>query len=84
MSTSRCQFNAASGVGTRTGDAAGSGFTLPAYTRVDVGVFYRVQRIDLALNVKNVNDARVFDTAEGFFVQRQAPRNLTLTAGVTF
>jgi len=71
-------------VGARTGDENASGFMLPAYTRVDVGVFYRIERLDLALNVKNANDARIFDTAEGYFVQRQAPRNVSLSAGVRF
>ena len=68
----------------RTGDASASGFMLPAYTRIDLGLFYRVQRIDLAFNLKNANDARIFDTAEGYFVQRQAPRNVMFTAGVNF
>lgn len=71
-------------VAARTGDAAGSAFRLPAYTRLDLGLFYRVHRIDLAMNLKNANDARVFDTAEGYFVQRQAPRNIAVTAGVRF
>ena len=71
-------------VSARTADAAASGFLLPAYTRIDAGAFYRVRQFDVALNLKNLSDARVFDTAEGYFVQRQAPRNLTLTAGVRF
>ena len=71
-------------VGDRAGDSAGSGFTLPGYERIDLGVFYKLNKVDLALNIKNVNNARIFDTAEGYFVQRQAPRNLTFTAGMKF
>jgi iron complex outermembrane receptor protein len=71
-------------VGDRAGDSAGSGFMLPGYERIDLGVFYKLDKVDLALNVKNLNNARIFDTAEGYFVQRQAPRNITLTAGMKF
>ncbi len=71
-------------VGERTADSVGSSFRLPAYTRADLALFYKVDKLDLALNIKNVNDADIFDTAEGYFVQRQAPRNVTLTVGVKF
>jgi iron complex outermembrane receptor protein len=71
-------------VGKRTADNVGSGFMLPDYQRIDLGVFYKLKKVDLALNVKNVNNARIFDTVEGWFVQRQAPRNVTLTAGMKF
>jgi iron complex outermembrane recepter protein len=71
-------------VGDRSGDSAGSGFMLPGYERIDLGVFYKLNKVDLALNVKNVNNARIFDTVDGWFVQRQAPRNVTLTAGMKF
>ena len=71
-------------VGKRTGDNYGSGYTLPGYERIDLGVFYKLNKVDLALNVKNLNNARIFDTVDGWFVQRQAPRNVTLTAGMKF
>ena len=71
-------------VGDRAADNAGSGFMLPGYERIDLGVFYKLDKVDLALNVKNVNNARIFDTVDGYFVQRQAPRNITLTAGMKF
>jgi iron complex outermembrane receptor protein len=71
-------------VGKRTADNVGSGFMLPGYERIDLGVFYKLDKVDLALNLKNVNNARIFDTVDGWFVQRQAPRNVTLTAGMKF
>jgi iron complex outermembrane receptor protein len=71
-------------VGDRTFDNSGSGQMLPGYQRIDLGVFYKLDKVDLALNVKNANNARIFDTVEGYWVQRQAPRNITLTAGMKF
>ena len=71
-------------VGDRSGDSAGSGFMLPGYERVDLGLFYKLAKVDLALNVKNLNNARIFDTVDGWFVQRQAPRNVTITAAMKF
>lgn len=71
-------------VSDRAADNAGSGFDLPGYTRLDLAAFYTLENIDFALNVRNVNDAEVFDTVDGFFVQRQAPRNVMLTARVHF
>lgn len=70
-------------VGDRPADNNGSGFTLPSYTRFDVGAFYRRGRLDVSLHAKNVNDASIFDTVDGFFVQRQAPRNFALRVAVT-
>lgn len=81
------QLSAGAGVvrvGERTADNVGSGFVLPAYTRIDLGLFYKIDRFDFAINLKNANNARIFDTADGYFVQRQAPRNVTLTAGLKF
>lgn len=71
-------------VSDRAGDSVGSGFVLPGYERIDLGVFYKLDKVDLALNIKNVNNARIFDTVDGWFVQRQAPRNITFTAGMKF
>lgn len=71
-------------VSDRPADSSNSGFTLPAYTRVDLGLFYKLAPWDLALNLKNVTDAKVFDTAEGYFVQRQTPRALSLNATYRF
>ena len=71
-------------VSERPADNNASGFKLPAYTRIDLGLFYKLPQWDLALNVKNLNDAKVFDTAEGYFVQRQMPRAVSLSATYHF
>jgi len=71
-------------VSERPADNNASGFKLPAYTRIDLGLFYKLPQWDLALNVKNLNDDKVFDTAEGYFVQRQMPRAVSLSATYHF
>ena len=71
-------------VSDRPADNNNSGFTLPAYTRMDLGLFYKLPQWDLALNVKNISDAKVFDTADGYFVQRQTPRSVLLSARFNF
>ncbi len=68
----------------RPADQAGSGFKLPSYTRYDAGLFYKLNKFDFALNLKNIGDANIFDTVDGYFVQRQPSRSVTLTAGLEF
>ena len=71
-------------VSDRPADSKNSGFKLPSYTKLDAGVFYTHQKTRYALNIKNLNDAKVFDTAEGYFVQRQPPRSVVFTVGMDF
>lgn len=71
-------------VGDRAADNDGSGFELPGYTRFDAALFYTIGKVDLALNLRNLNDTAIFDTVDGFFVQRQAPRNVTATVRLNF
>lgn len=69
-------------VSDRPADNQNSGFTLPGYAKVDAAIFYSIKGVDLAINLRNLNDAAVFDTVDGYFVQRQAPR--AVTASVRF
>jgi iron complex outermembrane receptor protein len=71
-------------IGRRAADNDRSGFELPGYTRLDAAVFYSVKGIDFAVNVRNLNDAAIFDTVDGYFVQRQAPRSVTASARFAF
>jgi iron complex outermembrane receptor protein len=73
-----------SNVSDRPADSKNSGFKLPSYTKLDAGVFYKHQKVRYALNIKNLNDAKVFDTAEGYFVQRQMPRSFVATVSLDF
>ena len=73
-----------SSVSSRPADSTNTGFELPAYTKIDAGIFYRQRNIRYALNMKNLNDAKVFDTAEGYFVQRQTPQSFVATVGIDF
>lgn len=71
-------------VGRRAADNDRSGFELPGYTRLDAAVFYSIKGIDFAVNIRNLNNAAIFDTVDGYFVQRQAPRNITASARLSF
>jgi iron complex outermembrane receptor protein len=71
-------------IGRRAADNDRSGFDLPGYTRLDAALFYSVKGIDFAVNVRNLNDAAIFDTVDGYFVQRQAPRSVTASARFAF
>lgn len=71
-------------LGDRPADNQNSGFNLPGYARVDAAIFYSIKGIDLAINLRNLNDAAIFDTVDGFFVQRQAPRSVTASVRFGF
>jgi len=74
----------ASSVSNRPADSDNSGFRLPSYTKVDAGVFYTHKKTRYSLNIKNLNDAKVFDTADSYFVQRQTPRSFVASVGLDF
>lgn len=71
-------------VSDRPADNRNSGFDLPGYARADMAIFYSIKGLDLAINLRNLNDAAIFDTVDGFFVQRQAPRAVTASVRVGF
>lgn len=71
-------------VSDRPADNQNSGFTLPGYAKVDAAIFYSIKGVDLAINLRNLNDAANFDTVDGFFVQRQAPRSVTASVKFGF
>lgn len=70
-------------VGDRFADSANS-ITLPGYTRYDAGLYYKINKVNYALNLKNIGNAKIYDSVEGYFIQRQAPRSMMLTAGMQF
>lgn len=61
-----------------------NGLVLPSYTTVDAGLFYKIDRINLALNVKNITNAAVLSSAQGAFVLRQPGISYLATAGINF
>ena len=61
-----------------------SGLIIPAYTTVDAGLFYKVDRVNLALNVKNLTNSTVLSSSQGAFVLRQPGVNFLVTAGINF
>ncbi len=61
-----------------------NGLILPSYTTIDAGLFYKIDRINLALNVKNITNATVLNSAQGAFVVRQPGASYLLTAGMNF
>jgi outer membrane receptor protein involved in Fe transport len=61
-----------------------NGLVIPSYTTVDAGLFYKIDRINLALNVKNITNATVLSSAQGAFVLRQPGINYLATAGINF
>lgn len=71
-------------VGTRKASLSSSALDMPSYTRYDAGVFYRSGAVRYALNLQNLNNAKIFDSAEGAYLQRQAPLSVSFTAGITF
>lgn len=72
-------------VGDRTATVPNiNGLIIPAYTTVDAGLFYKVDRINLALNVKNLTNSTVLSSSQGAFVLRQPGINYLVTAGINF
>jgi iron complex outermembrane receptor protein len=70
-------------VGERQGSIS-NGLMLPSYTSYDAGVFYKIDRVNLALNVKNFTNAKVFNSLEGSALWRQPGTTYLLTAGMQF
>jgi outer membrane receptor protein involved in Fe transport len=61
-----------------------AGLNLPSYTSVDLGVFYKVNKINVAFNAKNVTNAKIIDPIQNMFVSRRPNANYLLTVGVQF
>lgn len=59
-------------------------YYLPEYTTVDAGIFYKIDKVNLALNVKNLTNATVLNSAMGTMTYRSPGTNYLLTAGVNF
>ena len=59
-----------------------NGLIIPSYTTVDAGLFYKIDRINLALNVKNLTNSTVLSSAQGAFVLRQPGISYLATAGI--
>ena len=73
------------GVGARAGDAAGSGFTLPAYIAADALAYYTFDNVRFALNVENVFDTTYYESSLNVFrVYPGSPRRFTGTLTVRF
>ena len=73
------------GVGERAGDAAGSGFVLPAYVAVDALAYYRFDNVRLALNVENIFDTQYYESSLNVFrVYPGSPRRFTGSFTVRF
>ncbi len=73
------------GVGARAGDAAGSGFTLPAYIAVDALAYYTFENIRFGLNVENLFDTEYYESSLNVFrVYPGSPRRFTGSLTVRF
>jgi iron complex outermembrane receptor protein len=73
------------GVGARAADAAGTGFTLPAYVTADALAYYRHGNVRLGLNVENVFDARYYESSlNAFRVYPGSPRRVTGSISLRF
>ena len=59
-------------------------FTLPEYTSIDAGIFYKIDRVNLALNVKNITGATILNSIQGTGVNRYAGTTYLATAGINF
>ncbi len=71
-------------VGEREATLPNFNLNLPAYTRFDMGLFYKYEKLRLALNLRNLTDEKYYETLENFAVQRQAPFNWAVTVGYDF
>ncbi|MEE7487569.1 TonB-dependent siderophore receptor [Methylobacterium oryzae] len=73
------------GVGARAGDAAASGFTLPAYVAADALAYYRFDNARIALNVENIFDTAYYESSLNVFrVYPGSPRRITGSVTVRF
>ena len=57
---------------------------MPAYTTYDAGIFYKIDRVNLALNVKNFTNAKVYNSVDSYAIWRQPGTTYLLTAGMQF
>jgi iron complex outermembrane receptor protein len=72
-------------VGQRAGATPNTnGYYLPEYTTIDAGIFYKIDKVNLALNVKNITNATVLNSAQGALTYRSPGTNYLLTAGIHF
>jgi iron complex outermembrane receptor protein len=60
-------------------------YAIPGFTRVDMAVYYRIARCDLALNVQNILDRQYIANANtAVNIYPGDPRKLTLSATIHF
>lgn len=71
-------------VGDREATLPNYGLKLPEYTRYDLGIFYKLKNMRVALNLRNLTDEKYYETLENFAVQAQAPLNWALRVGYDF
>ncbi|MDP4024894.1 TonB-dependent siderophore receptor [Methylobacterium sp. NEAU 140] len=73
------------GVGERAGDAAGSGFVLPAYVAFDALAYYRYDNMRFALNIENIGNVAYYESSLNVFrVFPGSPRRFTGSFTVRF
>ncbi len=62
-----------------------AGFALPAYKRLDARLAYHLARhYTLAVNVKNLTDARYYDTDGSYVIRPGAPRSILASLRAEF
>ena len=72
-------------VGQRAGATPNTnGYYLPEYTSFDAGIFYKIDKVNLALNVKNLTNATILNSAQGALTYRSPGTNYLFTAGINF
>lgn len=72
-------------VGQRAGSTPNpNGYYLPQYTTVDAGIFYKIDKVNLALNVKNLTNTTVLNSNMGVMTYRSPGATYLFTAGVNF
>jgi outer membrane receptor protein involved in Fe transport len=57
---------------------------MPSYTTYDAGIFYKIDRVNLALNIKNFTNAKVYNSVDSYAIWRQPGTTYLLTAGMQF
>jgi len=73
------------GVGERAGDAAGTGFVLPAYVVADALAYYRTGSMRVSLNVENLFDSEIYESSLNVFrVYPGSPRRFVGQVTVRF
>lgn len=71
-------------VGEREGRLPNNDFELPSYFRTDTSLFYRRDRYEAAVSIKNLFDNREIYNTQGFFVTPAAPLTVLGTIKVKF